>query len=52
MTIKRLLDNLQQSITAITNLFIPENIKSKLKTIANLILQSVKLTQSESIFWN
>jgi hypothetical protein len=35
-----------------SNLIIPKHIKSKLKRIASIILQSIVLSQSESSFWN
>ena len=41
-----------QSIVAINNLIIPELTKLKLKTIANKLYHSVKLTQEENTFWN
>ena len=41
-----------QSIVAINNLIIPELTKLKLKTIANKIYHSVKLTPEEHTFWN
>jgi hypothetical protein len=42
--------NSKQTIVDINNLILPKYIKSILKTIAHKILQSVDLSQSESIF--
>ena len=41
-----------QSIVAINNLIIPELTQLKLKTIANKLYHSVKLSQEEHAFWN
>ena len=41
-----------RSITAINNLIIPELTKLKLKTIANKLYHSVKLSREEQVFWN
>jgi hypothetical protein len=49
---KLLLENSRQAIVAINNLIIFEHLKSKLKTIADKIPQSVKLSQRGSVFWD